>query len=495
MKCFEVRKCERGISLIALVITIIVIVILAAIAFNSSTSTIGKANYSKFVSNVSEVEQTINEKMIEVKGAMLAKGSQITDGQAFNYVAKGGKTDDDFVVESRTPDYTIIEKSANIGIKLPVMRVNTPTETNVEVKYAVTKNGKVFVWPPFPSENTYNIRNKEFIDSSLVSSSGDIDITVASSTFKIQINENSKLENRELLDDGLSRKEFEKITSKIKVGDYVNYIPTTVQNVETDSTKTGSAKQTFSTDATAKWRILSIDSETGKVMITTEGAVNDVSINGASGYLYGVSELHRLCGKLYSNRGKNLIAKSMTIDELNKSLKYKKEDKFNRRVYYPYESSDTPDVIVNGEKYIGIAHGRNIAKFYTYDNSVNGKEETSNDILKYKFPTVNVPVLVTDTFYLYNPSKLNKAIGEILGNDMGWLASPTVYIGGDYVGYDLRHVSSSTTSDGFLIFDSFDRPRTCTYGLRPVVSFNANKLDVSNTLNNGLSSSTAWNIK
>ena len=37
----------------------------------------------------------------------------------------GGKTDEDFVVESRTPDYTIIEKTANVDIKLPVMKVNT----------------------------------------------------------------------------------------------------------------------------------------------------------------------------------------------------------------------------------------------------------------------------------------------------------------------------------------------------------------------------------
>ena len=235
----KLRRNERGISLIALVITIIVIIILAAIAFNSSTSTIGKANYYKFVSNISEVEQAINERMVEVKGAMLAKGSQITDGQAFNYVAKGGKTDEDFVVESRTPDYTIIDKSADIGIKLPVMKVNTPIETNVEVKYAVTKNGKVFIWPPFPSENAYNIRDKEFVDSSLVSSSGDIDITVASTTFKLQVDGNSKVENRELLDDGLSKKEFEEIKNKIKVGDYVNYVPTAVQNVETDVTKTG----------------------------------------------------------------------------------------------------------------------------------------------------------------------------------------------------------------------------------------------------------------
>ena len=84
MRDLKLRNNERGISLIMLVITIIII--LAAITFNSSTSTIGKANCSRFVSNISEVEETINEKMIEVKGAMFAKGFQITDEKVFNYV-------------------------------------------------------------------------------------------------------------------------------------------------------------------------------------------------------------------------------------------------------------------------------------------------------------------------------------------------------------------------------------------------------------------------
>ncbi len=88
MRDLKLRNNERGISFIMLVITIIIIIILAAITFNSSTSTIGKANYSRFVSNISEVEETINEKMIEVKSAMLAKGFQITDGLVFNYVAR-----------------------------------------------------------------------------------------------------------------------------------------------------------------------------------------------------------------------------------------------------------------------------------------------------------------------------------------------------------------------------------------------------------------------
>ena len=439
MKCFEAREYERGISLIALVITIIVIIILAAIAFNSSTSTIGKANYSKFVSNISEVEQAINEKMIEVKGAMLAKGSQITDGQAFNYVAKGGKSDDDFVVEGRAPDYTIIEKSANIGIKLPVMRVNTPNETNVEVKYAVTKNGKVFIWPPFPSENAYNIRDKEFVDSTLVSSSGDIDITVAGTTFKLQVNENSKLENRELLDGGLSKKEFEEITSKIKVGDYVNYVPTAVQNVETNSSKTGYIKETLSTDTTAKWRILNIDNETGKVMITTDGYVNKVTLRGATGYLYGTNELHRLCEKLYSSTTKGIVAKSMTIEDLNKACNYTSpiESELLRYAWYLAETSDSDlkDVVIGEYTYkakkhtASLTNGAKYPRFYNWDDRSGVTRQSTNEMDYTELK--NEPVLITRTMYWYNPSSKNAIIADILkgdGENRGWLASQGIHL-------------------------------------------------------------------
>ena len=506
MKCFELRNNERGVSLIALVITIIVIIILAAIAFNSSTSTIGKANYSKFVSNISEVEQAINEKMIEIKGTMLAKGSQITDGQAFNYVAKGGKTDDDFVVESRTPNYTIIDKSADIGIKLPVMRVNTPTETNVEVKYAVTKNGKVFIWPPYPSENAYNIRDKEFVDSALVASSGDIDITVASTTFKLQIDGNSKIENRELLDGGLSKKEFEEITSKIKVGDYVNYAPTAVQNLETDPTKTGYTKQVLSTDATAKWRILSIDNETGKVMLTTDGYVNKVTIKGAAGYLYGANELHRLCEKLYSNTEKGITARSMTIEDLDKACGYIPSTDLLRYAWYPADTadSDLKDVTAGGHTYTAKKHTASLAsgveypRFYNWDdkNGVTHKSTSETDYIELK--SKDEPVLITGTYYGYDPSSANAEIGDILKGDetnRGWFASPCVALGSEdaFVYYGLRVAYTTTvTGDGSVISAGY--AGVLSWGLRPIISISANLLDISNISTDG-SALAAWNIR
>ena len=504
MKSFEVRNGERGISLIALVITIIVIVILAAIAFNSSTSTIGKANYSKFVSNISEVEQAINEKMIEVKGTMLAKGSQITDGQAFNYVAKGGKTDEDFVVESRTPDYTIIEKTANIGIKLPVMRVNTPNETNVEVKYAVTKNGKVFIWPPFPSENAYNIRDKEFVDSSLVSSSGDVDITVAGTTFKLQIDGNSKLENRELLDGGLSKKEFEEIISKIKVGDYVNYVPTAVQNIETDPSKTGYTKEVLSTDTTAKWRILSIDNETGKVMLITDGYVNKVTLKGGTGYLYGANELHRLCQSLYSNANKGITARSMTVEDLNKACGYTPSTDLLRYAWYPADTadSDLKDVVVGGYTYKAHKHtgnGAEYPQFYNWDDKNGVTHQSANEADYIELRSNDEPVLITATMYWYNPSSVNSVIGNILnGDDMNksWLASPFVALNNEYSNtyYDLRTVYASTVHAYYSINSNGD-VHASTNGLRPVIQLSANLLDISNSSTDGSSASTAWNIK
>ena len=504
MKSFEEGRYERGISLIALVITIIVIIILAAIAFNSSTGTIGKANYSKFVSNISEVEQAINEKMIEVKGAMLAKGSQITDGQVFNYVAKGGRTDSDFVVESRTPDYTIIEKSANIGIKLPVMRVNTPNETNVEVKYAVTKNGKVFIWPPFPSENAYNIRDKEFVDSSLVSSSGDFDITVAGITFKLQVNESSKLENRELLDDGLSKKEFEEVASKVKVGDYVNYVPTAVQNIETDPTKTGYTKEVLSTDTDAKWRILSIDDESGQVMITTEGTVNSLRLSGATGYLYGANELHRLCKNLYSNGNKNITVRSMTIEDLNKACNYTPAKRSEYIAWYSMdtEDDDLKDIIAGNHIYIAkkhiaiLAQGVKYPRFYNWDdeNGIMHQSIDENDYVELSGKNAFV-LITTEGAYIYNPSKISEIIGDILQESAGWLATSYITPGkDDECVYGMRHVRASEVYVNRST-DSKGNKNSPQYGLRPVIFMSANLLDVSNTSTDGSFASTAWNIK
>mgnify|MGYP004684843567 FL=1 len=506
MKSFKVRSDGRGVSLIALVITIIVIIILAAIAFNSSTSTIGKADYSKFVSNLGEVQDAITTKATEFKGDLIAKGVQITDDQAYNYVAKGGKTEDDVLSKSRIPDYTIIEKTADIGIKLPIMKVNTPTRSKVEVTYAVTKDGNVFIWPPFENEGTYSIRDKETVDKSLVEAEGEIKISVAGKELTIESDVNGKIVGIEILEDGLTKKEFEKIANKLSVGQYVNYQPTS-GIVSTLPSKTGTTSQQLTTDQSTKWRILNIDESTGKIMLTTDGYVNNVAIKGVTGFLNGASELNRLCEKMYSNIDKGIIARSMTIEDLDKVCEYISSTELLRYAWYPSDTAeaDLKDVVAGGHVYTAKKHqaalvnGVGHPRFYNWDdkNGVTHQSTSETDYIELK--SKDQPVLITQILCWYRPSNSNAIIGDILKGDAennGWLASQYVSLHFEpaSVQYGLFTCYASS-NDYHNLFSSYGGIATSSSGLRPVVSVSAKLLDVNDTSTNGLSASTAWNIK
>ena len=502
----RLRKNEKGVSLIALVITIIVVLILAAIAFNNSTSTIGKADYSKFVSNISEVQDAITQKAASVKGDAVANGMQITDEQAYNYVARGGKTEDDILPKGRIPNYTIIEKTADIGIKLPVMKVGTTTKSKVEVTYAVTKAGKVFVWPPYQYEEKYIINETSEVPESMVDATGYLDITVASVPLTISTNAKGELEGVELLDDGLTKKEFESILEKIDIGNYVNYNLTTKKKVSTLSSKTGTASQSLETDTEAKWRIISIDQDTGKILITTEGPVNDqqVTLRGAVGYLNGAEELNRLCDRLYSNTEKGLTARSMTIEDLDKATGNSAPANNIRYAWYTSGATETPDVTVNGKVYTGRKHQAALAggvtkpRFLDWDdtNGVTHKATSEGDANHSISATT--PVLTSRTYYGYNPGTGNAVINDILGGDdtrRGWLASSFVSMNSEYeyVYFEMRTACSGSVL-GYSLYYSTGNVYALSYGLRPVVEFSAKLLDTSDTTKDG-SQSAGWEIK
>ena len=61
-------KRNKGISLIALIITIIVIIILAAIVVGGSLNTPERANWAKFTSDYSNIQEAINIKQTELYG-------------------------------------------------------------------------------------------------------------------------------------------------------------------------------------------------------------------------------------------------------------------------------------------------------------------------------------------------------------------------------------------------------------------------------------------
>ena len=85
-------KNQKGVSLIALIITIIVIIILAAIVMNSSTDTVGNAQYAKFAQEFGEYSDQVALKAADVKADVGIKGQIINNAQNYYMTAQGMTT-------------------------------------------------------------------------------------------------------------------------------------------------------------------------------------------------------------------------------------------------------------------------------------------------------------------------------------------------------------------------------------------------------------------
>ena len=124
-----------GVSLIVLVITIIVVIILAAIAFGTSTRTISNINDSDYINNIGELRSAFHARAVTIKGEEAAKGNNVTDAQVYNYLAKNGQSQGDFLVKADLPAYSVIQDGGQIGMALPKMKVESALGKMVEVKW------------------------------------------------------------------------------------------------------------------------------------------------------------------------------------------------------------------------------------------------------------------------------------------------------------------------------------------------------------------------
>ena len=183
------KKNQSGVSLISLVITIIVVIILAAVAFSSSTDTITNANFSNFTNNVGEVRTSFQTVATTIKGQEAQNQITRTDAQVYNFVAKGASLFDKDTESGDRMDSWLSRSQANtlactqlsgdamkdvIDMKLPTVKVNTDLATGVAVSYFVTREGTVFVWPPYEYENEYYVT-----DTIKVTKSGDTETVKA----------------------------------------------------------------------------------------------------------------------------------------------------------------------------------------------------------------------------------------------------------------------------------------------------------------------------
>lgn len=213
-----------------------------------------------------------------------------------------------------------------------------------------------------------------------------------------------------------------------------------------------------------------VNEDSGEVLITTQGAVNSgTGLYGIKGYLKGEKELNLICEKLYSNTSLETLARSMTIEDLNKACNYTYKNTLLRYAFFPYATTllDKEQLIEypigSNIYYQKVVHYKENAKFYKNDGiSDDGKI-----------------VYMTQTFYYYRPSQI---VSNILGSNKGFLASTCIalYNSEDNVGanFRMRYAYSDDVSADYLCGSGGGEDKL-EYGVRPLVTLDSSQIKLT----------------
>lgn len=317
--------------------------------------------------------------------------------------------------------------------------------------------------------------------------------------------------------------------TKLKIGDYVNYDPTTDKtgNKITETKEDGTVQdrtyispagtttkgdgerekgngmggQEFSISAnTNGWRVLGLDENTNQILLISADTVKTTSneyfyLRGQTGYQYGSDELNDIC-KMYG-KGKGATgARSITIDDINKITKYDPTNTGNGTVYGAGEISEYGNEVTYTKNegsisYVGTKNGDGINE----DSNTSGLfRYYDQDYSIWKSLVTTEKKVYTSTKYSYYPetlttSKDGQQVGiktdskeyEILfsrtsdGQDY-WLASQYTITDTGYVYFGMSKVSqgqvnTDNNSGLYVSYDYTDTDADMGYaGVRPVVS-------------------------
>ena len=268
----------------------------------------------------------------------------------------------------------------------------------------------------------------------------------------------------------------ERLADVANIGDYVNYdansgLVTPLTYTTKESVTGHSTVSTYSSSDTIKWRVLSVDKDSGKVELIAASNLKTLYLKGKEGYINSENILNDI-GAIYG-KGKGAVGgRSVNIGDIEKYSSY---DPYTYNSYKNYEETITytSETFVKGE-------------------GVTGGVEDTSDTRLVNASSSN-PVTVTQTFYLcfgdlsnYFENKL--VYNVLLNRSYFWLASRCVDLQSSGCCFLVR-LAGSNLVQGEKLFYSNGSARSTGLGVVPVVSLE------SDIPVDGKDTSGAWKLK
>ena len=501
------KKTEKGITLVALVVTIVVLLILAGVSINTvlgDDGIIKKAKEAAEATKRASAEEEMNRLVLEYQ---LAKNDETLESFLQEKVTEGridGVTDNGDGTITITKkvdgkDYTITVKkpeASTPSVKVGAIRVvSDSTGAGSSLGEASTRKG-----------TTLYIMIESTISGGTTTVSPQVPYAVTENgTYKFTVtgtvNGETSIKNVSVT--------VNQYSSKYKIGDYVNYTYDTAENyVLTSATCGSSSNPTDGIPQTSglKWRILNIDETNGTVDLISENPTGtNVYFQGALGYHNGPYLMNAICESQYSNSTLNVKARNISLLDMEKqlttagiaarngysgsSVQYgKTKTDTDNYSYYPllYDGQKGAGVNVTAENANTIAQPNTDAGNDPYSESV----ETTSPITDKTYKKADNSVLtVTQTYYYIpiNEANYGEAYKVLNNSTTFWVSGRFVDTYSSGAGFGLRIADADTNGHG--MFNSYyGISRNAYYRLRPVVSLS------SSILSDAKDASGAWNL-
>lgn len=415
-------------------------------------------------------------------------------------------------------DNGILQKATDAKTKTERATIIENVQTDILAQQTENKGKNI------SKKQLVKILNKQFKEveentiPETVSTDNDIELTTTDDKYIINLSE--------IFNGKLSSENVKKVSDFLKIGDYVDYDPTKsdankTQNVDENKLKyvspkgtgkshgNGSGEQTYEVTSEMKWKVLSVTDD--KVEIVPENVVNkkeqgysyDFEITGPIGYLYAEQELNEIC-KIYGyGYGADLnFGGTYTIGgPLDTPITRKIEGTGGRCLKVEDINKLAGITTEQDLKALNTNYGNTLSTevniHYPTLDTESG-ESASTGIIESK---------VNDYGY-HLSEKLPSELQNPLVYEQYWLANRYITIdndyhinkfeirtkGGWYGGWDcLYSYSACQTNQGepFDLTTESGRPNW----IIPVVTLNANIIDISNPTDVSGQEGNAWKLK